>query len=1283
MADESSRKWRGWWLAPLLLVALVVTLVPLMSWNILKPLIIERAEEATGRSVAIEGDITIDFLPRPGVSLHDITIGNPEWARSSFLLEAQRLSVTPSLAALFNGELAVDAVELAGPILSLEQRQDAPGNWVFQNTRDEESEPPPDGDGTSVLPITIRQFSLVDARVSYWAPHTESPVALTIPSLQIARDNETMHTQGALVYIDRRFELEAQTDSLQALLDSTSPFGGEITLTADDDRLEGTFTLPELPSLTPLQADAKFSVASTADWADWLGLPGVELGSLALTTRLERAGNEWQFREIDASALDSRVNGELSVEATEETPRLNGRLHATEIDLAAWREALPEGEKTQGMAIPVLPDLRGELALSTDRLVLQQRVLENALENLSAKVHLAEHSLKLAPVTFDVAGGKIEASADLASSPETLSAEAQISLQALDMEALGIESRGIAEQGGTLAGDVGLRLPPLEQRPAFALDTLLANLAIDNGRFSYRNQQAKSHLDIRLASGEAPPLRLGVTGTFRDKPLTLEVEGDSLPGLVALKEEYRFEAEATSGNLRARADTTLASLLNPATLAGEVMLQAPDARDLEAWVGPVLPPLPEFRLVGRLERENERWSASELKGEIGGARVAGSVTFRNTERPNVQADFEAGRISLARLLPESTGAETNEEPADDSLLAPLRGFDGQLALRADSLVLPAGTVLSGLELSAGLDEGRLDVEPLRFGLADGVVTSRLVMDTNGQVASGSLDTVIDNMSLATLADNFTPVEERLGRLSADLHLEMSETLPVDRRENVLLPFIGRMIFEPSTLHFENPQADTDLTLTLETRGLEDDHRRFHVEGDGRYDSDPVTLSMVGDPLLNARHPTQPYAVDLEVDVVGSRLALQGTLLRPMALEGLDLELALEGPNPQRLSRLLGVALPQLPPYSVSGSLNLDDQRWTLDNMEGDIGDSDLDGRLSLDGGAKPPKLSGELHSASLDIADLGVLIGATEEQESQDRFILPDTPLIGEGWQDLSAEVRYQGESVRAGSVPLSEVVIDFRLEDGHGRFEPVSFGIGEGHIDLVLDLNAGSEPPGGSMQVEMRRVDLNDVLRQWNLADESVGVVGGRGKFWIEGRSIAELLASADGGLLLLMTGGRLDAMLVELAGLDASQAFFSWVRGREPIPIDCLYADLQARDGVSKLDTFVIDTLDTTFTAGGEVDLNTERLDISLFAHPKDPSVFTGRAPFHLGGTFNDIETGVHGGGLGLRAGASAALGALGGHIAALLPLLEVGAGPDMAYCDGLVERSREAVRDEEASP
>ena len=48
----------------------------------------------------------------------------------------------------------------------------------------------------------------------------------------------------------------------------------------------------------------------------------------------------------------------------------------------------------------------------------------------------------------------------------------------------------------------------------------------------------------------------------------------------------------------------------------------------------------------------------------------------------------------------------------------------------------------------------------------------------------------------------------------------------------------------------------------------------------------------------------------------------------------------------------------------------------------------------------------------------------------------------------------------------------------------------------------------------------------------DSFGIIGGRMKFWVRGESVADFFASADGGLFLLMTEGRLDNLLKKHGG-------------------------------------------------------------------------------------------------------------------------------------------------------
>ncbi|GEN26451.1 hypothetical protein HVA01_00970 [Halovibrio variabilis] len=1297
MTNVASKR-LAWGLVPLVAVALIILIIELIAWDFLKPVITERIEQSTGRSAAIHGDVEVSLFPRPQLALNKVALGNPEWAASNHLLEAEQATITPSLSDLLQGELKLKELTFSGLTLNLEQRTDGPPNWTFD---DQQATPQaPTGQGADA-PFDIPSISVSDSTVRYWGADSDTPLEASVSSLHMQTDDEELHTQATLTLQSppfqqpsskpssqppsqqpsqqpRRVELEAYTDPIAAFLNAEQTFGGDISLSAGESHLSGTFEIPQAPALRQLTADVELSLHNLGEWSQWLDLPQLTLASLEAAARLEREGSEWRIRHIDVEAAESHLSGELVMETTGEAPSLNGQLHASQLDVAALRAVLPENEQETGLSVPVLPALNGSIGLSIDRLLLEQALLQN----VQTHVQLAGHTVALDALTFDAADGNIEASASLTSSPETVEADAQMTLKGLDITRL----VGTLPHGDILDGELTLELEPIEQRSTFAPDTLLNHLRIANADIVYRNDEAGTELAVSLettAEEQPPRLLLNAEGTFGDKPLVLQASGAPLASLVdldngALKPDYPFEAEATSNSLFVQADTTLASILAPQTLEADMVLAADSGQALENWIGPVLPPLPDFRLAGTLRRDHAQWNATEVDGEIGSTNVSGNLEVINSERTVVNLEIEAGRIDMTELI-SATSNESADDAQDDSLLAPLRSFDGQLALNATTLVLPNGLELGGLVLNAELEEGRLEAQPLQFRLGEGSLTASLALDAAQSPAAGRLDVELDDIALTSLGDTFTPLEDRLGRLSGELRMAMRETLPSDRRNDFLLPFIGQLMFEPSELRFSDPEDGTELTLNFETQGSAAGAQTFQMRGEGRYDGMPASLSLRGDPLLNARDPERPYAVDGEANVVETHLRLQGSLLRPLALEGLDLQLALEGPNPQRLSRLLGFALPELPPYSVSGDLNLQDQRWTLTDIAGVIGDSDLNGDLALDTNVNPPRLTGELSSAHLDIQDLGFLAGATpEEIEANDRFVLPDTAIITDAWQQVSAEVSYRGESVSAGLIPLTNVTIDFDLEEGRGRFEPVGFGVGEGNVDLTLDLDASTQPPNGTIQVEVQGVDLNDALRHWAIADESVGTFGGRGKLWIEGASVAELLASADGGVVMLMAGGQLDALLVEIAGLDAGQTFLSWLRDRDPIPIDCSYADLQVRDGVTQLDTAVMDTTDTTFTLGGQVDLNTERLDISIIAHPKDPSVFIGRSPLHLGGTFDNIETGVHREELIRRAGASAGLAALAGPLTALLPLIDVGIGADVDYCQGLISRSRDAIQE-----
>jgi AsmA family protein len=170
---------------------------------------------------------------------------------------------------------------------------------------------------------------------------------------------------------------------------------------------------------------------------------------------------------------------------------------------------------------------------------------------------------------------------------------------------------------------------------------------------------------------------------------------------------------------------------------------------------------------------------------------------------------------------------------------------------------------------------------------------------------------------------------------------------------------------------------------------------------------------------------------------------------------------------------------------------------------------------------------------------------------------------------------------------------------------------------------------------------------------------MGGSSELSFSGQSIRELMASLDGMLELIISGGHLDSLIVEVLGLHVGEAVVTALTDSEDVGLRCAYARLEADSGLVGLEQFLISTEETNFTAEGMVDLNTEQLEVSLESHADSISIFSVDSPIELHGQLSDINVRVLTGGVIAR-GAASVVGALIAPPLAVLPWIE-GLGQD----------------------
>ncbi len=127
----------------LVLVAIIV--VPhFFDWNrYLKPTIIAKAKEITGRDLTIDGDIALTILPSPTFSAAKVHFANGPGGSVPDMATLESLDLRVALFPLLSGAIKVESVTLVAPKIVLETLPDGTPNWQIA------SSPAASGGGTA------------------------------------------------------------------------------------------------------------------------------------------------------------------------------------------------------------------------------------------------------------------------------------------------------------------------------------------------------------------------------------------------------------------------------------------------------------------------------------------------------------------------------------------------------------------------------------------------------------------------------------------------------------------------------------------------------------------------------------------------------------------------------------------------------------------------------------------------------------------------------------------------------------------------------------------------------------------------------------------------------------------------------------------------------------------------------------------------------------------------------------------------------------------------------
>jgi uncharacterized protein involved in outer membrane biogenesis len=454
---------------------------------------------------------------------------------------------------------------------------------------------------------------------------------------------------------------------------------------------------------------------------------------------------------------------------------------------------------------------------------------------------------------------------------------------------------------------------------------------------------------------------------------------------------------------------------------------------------------------------------------------------------------------------------------------------------------------------------------------------------------------------------------------------------------------------------------------------------------GTFNGEPVSGTGKTGGILALQATQDPFPVVANIRIGKTSIIVDGTASDPKQLAAINTRLKLSGPSMADLFPIIGVLLPETPPYATEGSLigvlNADGGDWTYEKFKGKVGSSDLAGTLKYESKKPRALLTGAVVSNLLRLEDLGPVIGADSNANKVKRGapavaatdkVLPKQEFDTEKWQKIDADVTFTGRKVIAKKdLPIDSLVTEIHLQDGVLSLTPLNFGIAGGNMVSNVRLDGRGKSIKAQMKVSARRLKLKELFPSFDLMKASIGEVNGDASLSATGNSIGALLASSNGEIKALINQGTVSKLLLEQIGLNVGSIILTSLFGDKQVNINCMASDFSITNGLMDTRTFVVDTNEAVLLVDGQIDLAKEQLNLKINPRSRGFHLVSLRSPIYVSGKFKTPKVGLDKGAIALKAGSALALGLL-APVAALIPLINAGGAEDSG-CNKLLAEAK----------
>jgi AsmA family protein len=426
-----------------------------------------------------------------------------------------------------------------------------------------------------------------------------------------------------------------------------------------------------------------------------------------------------------------------------------------------------------------------------------------------------------------------------------------------------------------------------------------------------------------------------------------------------------------------------------------------------------------------------------------------------------------------------------------------------------------------------------------------------------------------------------------------------------------------------------------------TASLPGEENPIGLKVKGSFNGRPLELEGTAGPLKGLFSPGKPWPLNLTAKVEGTTVGVEGTVGEPLKGKGMNLAVRAEGASLRKAAEFAGVSgIPDLGAFKISARITDPAEKIAVSGLKAQVGETEVSGSAELSLSGPRPRVAADLSSSKLDLRPF-----FPKEQKKAPETkpspkpgaggkekVFPTEPLPLEGLKALDGDVKLHAEQILGLPVSVGRFNTQVALENGNLSVKPFQCVLAGGGVNGVFTLRTQDKEPSFICRLKMDQLEVASLLKDLGVKELLEGKVDGEIDLSGKGKSIAAWMAGLNGRTRLVMGKGRLQEKYLDILGADLARSLLRLInpfqKGDDFTPLNCLVNGFEVKDGLAVCTALVLDTPQMSLAGEGDIDLKTEKLNLSIHPYPKSGvgggglgkvSLSLGELtnPFKLGGT------------------------------------------------------------------